>query len=396
MPVLATSPAASRLSADWTGWRLTTPGWLVLGVSALLFLLGITRSINLFTLMGYFLLGLLLFNVVLGNWRLRRLKGHRLFDTSYQAGTISRIEVRFENPTSHSFAAVYLEDVGPAHRCLWWLASLPSGLRSSAAMVLHLPRRGWYDFARLAAWSSYPFGLVACRFAIGPAVRILVLPRTGELFREQFLQHLRGCDPRADRSIARGRYNESALADLYGLRPFRPGDSPRWVHWRTSARRGQLMVREFEDVPGNDLFLLVDLQGSTSDIEAIVEVAATMVLSWCRFSRDRLVLALLGDELEVVDSKTQNDGGLDLLGQLALARPARKRPSVPLAALARRIPTTTAVVYLGVHPQRGQQLQPLLHRPVLVLDARERSSWPFFQSPPPLAATGLASEGTVL
>ena len=34
--------------------------------------------------------------------------------------------------------------------------------------------------------------------------------------------------------------------DLYGVREFRSGDALRRIHWRTSARRGQLVVREFE------------------------------------------------------------------------------------------------------------------------------------------------------
>ena len=49
------------------------------------------------------------------------------------------------------------------------------------------------------------------------------------------------------------------LAALLGVpAAFRPGDSRRHIHWRTTARRGTLMVREFEDWPSDNLILLVD------------------------------------------------------------------------------------------------------------------------------------------
>ena len=37
-----------------------------------------------------------------------------------------------------------------------------------------------------------------------------------------------------------------------------PGDSPRWIHWRTSARAGELMVKEFEQQNEQDLAILID------------------------------------------------------------------------------------------------------------------------------------------
>jgi uncharacterized protein (DUF58 family) len=43
------------------------------------------------------------------------------------------------------------------------------------------------------------------------------------------------------------------------VREYLPGDSPRWIHWRTSARHDSLFVRLFEGVPAGDWWVLLDL-----------------------------------------------------------------------------------------------------------------------------------------
>jgi uncharacterized protein (DUF58 family) len=46
------------------------------------------------------------------------------------------------------------------------------------------------------------------------------------------------------------------------VRAYAPGDSPRWIHWRTSARHDSLYVRLFEGVPAGDWWVLLDMNQS--------------------------------------------------------------------------------------------------------------------------------------
>ncbi len=46
--------------------------------------------------------------------------------------------------------------------------------------------------------------------------------------------------------------------EFFGVREYRAGDPLRHVHWRTTARRGELVVREFERETGAPLVVLVD------------------------------------------------------------------------------------------------------------------------------------------
>jgi uncharacterized protein (DUF58 family) len=80
-------------------------------------------------------------------------------------------------------------------------------------------------------------------------------------------------------STARARRGE-----FESLREFRPGDDPRDIHWRTSARRGRCFVRQFEGNTGRLVVLaLDDAQAKESplgrDPEAPFEAAVSLAAS---------------------------------------------------------------------------------------------------------------------
>ena len=77
--------------------------------------------------------------------------------------------------------------------------------------------------------------------------------------------------------------------DFYGLRPWQRGDSRRWIHWRTSARAGGVMVRQFEQPHSRDVAIVLDLwQPETPDatheenVELAVSFTATLAAELCR------------------------------------------------------------------------------------------------------------------
>ena len=83
---------------------------------------------------------------------------------------------------------------------------------------------------------------------------LLVYPRIGQLTRRWFQIQRQATENRRGQ-----RHDRSAQQEEYhGLRDYRSGDSPRWIHWRTSARRGELMVKEFEQQNEQDLAILID------------------------------------------------------------------------------------------------------------------------------------------
>jgi uncharacterized protein (DUF58 family) len=92
-------------------------------------------------------------------------------------------------------------------------------------------------------------------------------------------------------------------ADFYGLREWRTGDSRRWIHWRTSARQGTLIVRQFEQRLSQNLALLVDLwqpdepsDDELGHVETAVSLVATLIAEACRKPGARLILELAAEE----------------------------------------------------------------------------------------------------
>jgi uncharacterized protein (DUF58 family) len=63
--------------------------------------------------------------------------------------------------------------------------------------------------------------------------------------------------------------------ELFGVREYRPGDSLRRIHWRSSARHGELIVREFEPPGVQTLGILVDPSPANVEIaDQIARIAA--------------------------------------------------------------------------------------------------------------------------
>ena len=80
-----------------------------------------------------------------------------------------------------------------------------------------------------------------------------------------------------------------AGSELFGVREYQPGDSPRRVHWRLSARLGELVVREFEPPGLRTLLLVLDPEPPTrADADAIARLAASEAWA-CQAAGGRVV-----------------------------------------------------------------------------------------------------------
>ncbi len=373
------SPSPSR-----TGWHLTRQGLYWLGIVAVLLLVGTLRNINLVALLGCLLFALFLLQAASAGRGLRSLQVRRWTDDVMHAGAGCRVELRIHNTHTGPLKGLWVEEAGPAHLVGWQVSTLEADGRRALRCEVVPARRGWYELDPVRAASGHPFGLVRVVAEVAPALRLLVLPRPGKIARDKLRRLMRGSDPRGERTRHRGRPHAMARADFHGLRPYRPGDSPRWVHWRTSARRGELMVREFEDVPGDDLVLVFDPAGQPGEVfERAVTLAATLVWEWCQRLGDRLVFALAGPTPEVIEGLTGPDLSRRILSALAAAEAGASSPAAAAAALRPFVPRTAAVLAVSAGPSvLPDALGAALGREATLLDASRPHELDFFTPPP--------------
>ena len=82
----------------------------------------------------------------------------------------------------------------------------------------------------------------------------------------------------------------SSDVSFHALREYTPGDDRRNVHWKTTARTGRLMVRQFEETRRAHLLVIHDLDPQAwdeeEDFETSVSASASLLLAAVRDSRE--------------------------------------------------------------------------------------------------------------
>lgn len=183
-------------------------------------------------------------------------------------------------------------------------------LSKEAWVVAQTPklRRGLYTLQSIELYSCYPFGLAwwvksyplntqfteerhsqtatyasilaadAAR-TTGSAPQMIVFPRTDSVD-GNFLFRLRAVGDSALFFSSSRPIAALSSSSVRSLREFRQGDSPRLIHWPTSARTGKLMIREFESegLPGFDVLLdLTSAWQSEEQFELAISIALSLL-----------------------------------------------------------------------------------------------------------------------
>jgi uncharacterized protein (DUF58 family) len=161
----------------------------------------------------------------------------------------------------------------------WWSTSSPaSGTLPHVAV-----RRGVFGSVRVQLRTSAPLGVfVRTRtLRVDLGAPISVAPRAA--IASPVLH------PLPDERVATGtaQFSRSGGDTVRAVRPYAPGDPARLVHWPTSARRGEIVVREHEPPPAHGVALVVDLRGDRPEAAASLAAgigAATLAAGgavWC-------------------------------------------------------------------------------------------------------------------
>lgn len=152
---------------------------------------------------------------------------------------------------------------------------LDQGERAQAAYHLPTQRRGVFGLGPLQLELRDPFGLASLRVEAAGRTQLTVLPRVDAI---PAPPHTPGHDPHAgaDHPTFLGPRGE----DFYALRPYQVGDDLRRVHWPSTARRDDLMIRQDELPWQGRATVVLDLRRpvhTPASLELAVSAAASVV-----------------------------------------------------------------------------------------------------------------------
>jgi len=153
------------------------------------------------------------------------------------------------------------------------------GSRAERSWLVRAPlvRRGHFRVEPLQIRTGDPFGFFEASASVGQGVAVVVYPRIDRLP----LWRLPAASIEGSHSMPERTLQTSPLATA--VRPYAPGDSFNRIHWRSTARHGEIQVKEFELEQTADAWIFLDLEravqggrGEESTVEVAIRAAASI------------------------------------------------------------------------------------------------------------------------
>jgi uncharacterized protein (DUF58 family) len=250
-------------------------------------------------------------------------------------GGALRLEATIRGPSWLASRLELRETVGPLGELV--AAVAPGG---RAELVVGAVPRGRYPIGPGRLVARDPLGLASVEVALPAEGTVVVRPRVPELGALFTETGARGEGGR------RAHLRRPSGLEPHGVREYVEGEPLRAVHWPTSARRGQLMVRELEDAPRDSVAIVLDVDadglagrpGSSSLDDAVRATAGLVRAHAGRSRRALLVIASVKPGIHRVESLGRDwDAALDALAAVEPeeATPLRElaSPRGPLGAI---------------------------------------------------------------
>ena len=202
---------------------------------------------------------------------------------------------------------------------------------SGRYVVPHVPR-GRYQVESCTAVLADPFGLESSDVQLGTGAALVVYPRLAEL---EGLFSESGAHAQGGRRLLLRR---PTGFDLHSVREHQEGESLRRVHWRSTAKRGRLMVKELEDEPRDEVAVLLDASAAgvagippDSSFDMQVRAAGSILQTHARRGR-RAVLVVNSAARETQSLRAEDGDWRRALELLAAAEPTGQAPVAALLA----------------------------------------------------------------
>jgi uncharacterized protein (DUF58 family) len=334
---------------------LTRRGWSIVGAAAGLFI-----GARLLGLVQLAVLAIAATILVVGAYIWVRahapmLQAQRALKERLQVGVDGRVDLLLRTARRTPTLAIADSFDHGRRAARFLLPPLVVDEQARAAYRFPTDRRGRFEVGPLRATVTDPFGLATLSRRVLASEDVIVYPHVHDL---PAPPEVAGLDLDRDHPAVRARVEPTG--DFMTLRDYAPGDDLRHVHWRSTARRGHLMMRQNETRRRAPVLVVLDVRPGAHErasFERAVEACASIATALARAGRPfevvwstgvvvgapgRRHLATVMDELAVVQPH-----GPD---KIVLAT-TRRRSSAVVAVMGRDLPHDAAA--LGVLVRDG-------------------------------------------
>ncbi|HVA75676.1 MAG TPA: DUF58 domain-containing protein [Acidimicrobiales bacterium] len=278
------------------GSALTRKGWALLGMAAAAATAGyLVGLVELYPFSAAALILVLSARAWVGtkSWDVRASRSIR--PSRVPAGGEARVFISVRNYDSRRSPLITVRDSFSDGRiaATFAVAPLESGEPRSAQYRLPARRRGMLEFRPLEIELCDPFGLAKVVRVAAPAASLTVHPRVDLLPRSSIPSDSERDQRAAAPLLGRGG------DEFYALREYQIGDDLRQVHWISTARTDELMIRQPQNLWLGRTTVVVDARQSVHDrqsFEETLSAAASLAVSGLRGGMQVRVVVAGGQE----------------------------------------------------------------------------------------------------
>ena len=179
--------------------------------------------------------------------------------------------------------------------------------------------RGRYRLGPIRISSRFPLGIGERGQLFQDTTDLIVHPQLGHLL-PRWVRQQKELSESNDRRHSRPGFFDD---EFHRIREYRSGDNPRSIHWRSTAKRGELMIREHEQNRQSDSLIILDLpeseDWSRAESELAISFAATICVAQTHASSgSRYLLALATKQPVVIASRSPAGFREEALDALAM------------------------------------------------------------------------------
>ena len=356
--IRSSQPGVGRRAWNRNRMSITREGITYVTIMTVMFLGSIIGHTNMLMFVFAMMIGPWVLNGWIAFTMLRKMHAKRVLPRRAMAGEMVSVEI--ESVNRKWFLSSWLLDARDqvTHARDRFQASalfvrVPAGETRRGHYFVRFSQRGEYSFGPLELTTHFPLGLVERGLLFNDFGKLIVHPRVGRMTSRWRGDLWNATELAEQRQMRAGLFDD----EFQRIREYRVGDNPKAIHWRTTARRGELMVREFHQTRDRDLVLLVELwqpaQPTAADLDRIelaISFAATVLHESLRESREaRLRMIVVGSQTSAWDHLSSLEQALDQLALASASVTADVRPVID--STMQRISNSSRVVVVSARPR---------------------------------------------